>query len=1063
MKKIITYFIDNPLLVNIFVVMLFFGGYISVTSMKKEAYPTVDLRRMVITTVYPGASPLDVELNVTKHLEDEIGSVTGLEKYVSTSAENMSVISVYIDLEAKNPEKIKQDIRSAVDRAKSDFPSGVEEPEIKEIKSDEIPILQYVISSDTLPELTLRKIARDVEDLLEERSFISSVDKYAYRDREFIVRGNSKKMSYKNVSLTDLQTAVANYNLRLGAGRFKSPEKAFSVVTMSLFNDTKEVENVIVRTNFEGQKVRVRDVADVIDSFEERSLYMRGNGTNGILLEIVKNNKADILTAVDDTRITLKKFLKQLRSKYGESLDFIEVYDLSRNTRDMLGITVNNAIVGFCLVFITLVIFLDFKSAFWTAFGLPMAMMVVFITMGFMGININNISLFGIITVLGILVDDGIVLSENIHSKKELGLSAHDAGVIGASEMVVPLVGTISTTILSFMPLAMLGGMVGQFMIELPIVVIIALIGSFLEVFIALPSHLIGHKHLKAKQQGKVHKEKSIESKKWFQALLRGYKNLLKKSLKVRYLVVLIFILMGFAAVKVAKTMNFILFSNDQVKRLFITMEAPNGVNLDGMEKRVEEVEKVLFATIKKEELESIVSKIGNTRTKGDFVPDQENQGVIIINLVPFNRRDRSADDLVKILNKKLDKKHFPKFKKLVVSLDQAGPPVGNPVEVKLLSESTELRKKVGSMVKDFLKTQKGVYGIEDDSDNLKKEIHITFDYDKMYRLGITPSTVSNAAKMAFDGLVVSSIPKNPEDIDVRVTLRDEDKINVDQLKKLLIPTSYGKQVHLEQVASFPEKMAPNAYYHYNGVRTTTISSQLNIEVNNSQKVSIALIKKFRPIMAKYTGIRMKISGEGEETEKTLGSSKTAFLFTIVGIFVVLLLIFKTVTQPLMVITAIPFGFIGIIFSFKAHGVPLGFFALIGGIGLAGVVVNASIVMVDYINQLIKNDEGDSNSFKEHVIEGAGSRLRPIVLTTITTVAGLFPSVYGIGGSNPMIRPLAMAMAYGLIFGTAITLFLIPSLYLIDKDARSLVSRIKNGLHKIISKILGKKTSESES
>jgi len=1141
MNKIISYFAGNRLVVNVFILVVFAGGLFFSSSLRREMFPNVDIKMLTITTVYPGAAPQDVELNVSKKIEDELGKVDGLEKFISTSSENMSLIQVWIDLDEKDPESVKQEIRNAVDRAETEFPSEAKKPVITENKTEMTPILHFLITSSSLSEKELREAALQMEDVIKESEGVSGVTKNAYRDAEIKILADIEKMKDMNISLDQINKSVKSYNIRSGGGSLQSLTDQKSIVTMTQFKNLDEVREVILRSNFSGQRVKIKDIGEVKDDYAEREIYARGNQQNGILLLVTKKENADIIRTADDVKKRVEEFAKKLQNRYAlnktpqemysqltsriaffrtvlkkeanaehvleklgefenevkkgfsgnstpifsqsqrmmekggqfrfslaissirdevkkeifnkmeeykkeyfEKISVLKVMDLTIPTRSMLNIVFNNAIFGFILVFLTLLVALSFRAAFWTAFGIPTALMMTFFLMKLAGFSINTVSLFGIITVLGILVDDGIVVAENIHKYHLRGITGVKGAVLATQEVFVPILGAVLTTVLAFLPLAFMGGIMGEFLYQLPMMVIFALLASLIEVFIALPCHLShsGKKKVKEKKEGKISK-----------ALISGYKKLLFKSLRYRYLILFFFILLLLGSFKILKSMDFVLFSNKEADEIYLLLEGEQGLSLDEMLERSKKMESAVIQEIPYDkEMDALVTTVGNGAGFNQIEPNQKNKSKIQIKLVPYSDRKRTAAEIVESLKVRISKNSelTQLFKKIVLKEKKPGPPVGSPIEVKIISHDDGLRKEFAAKLKDFLQKQPGVFSIEDDSENTKKEIQLQFNYEDMYRLGVNPLVVASTVRMGFNGETVTSISRSKEDIDVVIQLQEKYRYNIGLLKKLLIPTSYqGKQIRLEQIASFPVAETQSSVIRYNGKRAITITGEIDLEKNNAAKIMALIQKDFLPLAKEYPQVQIQIGGEGEKSAESVQDTAKAFLLAIFGIFIILLLIFRSVSQPLLVLAAIPFGLIGVILAFKIHGEPFGFFGMVGAVGLAGVVVNDSIVMVDFMNRLISSMGTFSfEKLKEKITEGAGERLNAVLLTTVTTIAGVLPTVYGVGGSNPMVRPLTMALAYGLLFGTTITLFLLPNIFLIEKDIKQLIGKLKSKIRK---------------
>jgi multidrug efflux pump subunit AcrB len=972
-----------------------------------------------------------VELNVSKNIENELNQVTGLEEYISVSSDNLSVVGVSINIDREDARSIINEVKDAVNRAEAEFPEEVEKPEITEIETENIAILRYLVTSNTLPEETLRIVTDQLEDKLRYLEPVAQIRKTAYREPAIRVQADLPKLDRYRISLSEISRAIRNYNIRSGGGSLESRTSEMGIVTLNQFKDANEVKKVIIRSNFEGKKVRIEQVADVIRDFEERIFFIRGNQRNGIMLEVVKKAQYDIIDTADFIGKKVDAFRKGVQEKYGEELKIVNIFDFSKSTEDLLRITQNNALIGFFLVLVSLLVFLDFRSAFWTAFGIPIALLMVMTAMYAFGFSINNISLFGILTVLGIMVDDGIIVAENIFSKREQGLNLRKASIEGTSQIFPPVLTTITTTIIAFIPLASMSGIIGAFVYQLPMVVIIALIASMLEVFIALPAHISGGLF-----RGKEKKEKKkAEMSKWFKGFLYRYRKFLGKTLKGRYLVFLLFIILFGFTLWMAGRMDFILFSNAQADEIQISLEARFDTPLELMQERVMKVEELIMKNLSYDKnLDSLVSHVGTKDLNAlSYDPPAGNKALIQIMLVPYSQREITAEEMAETLSGQLKEKFD--FGEMIVRTVQAGPPVGKPVEVKIISNNDSLRKEYAEKVKGFLGGIKGVYDIQDDSQDTIREIRLNLNQSEMARLGVQASVVAHIVRTAFSGVEITSIVQKEDDIEIILEVNEKYQRRVEYLKELLVPTFYNNQIRLRQIADFPVYERQIAIRRYEGKRAITITSRIDKDTVTSQEVNQRILERFQEELDRHPELRLKIGGEGEETQESLANAFNSFIYAVIGIFVIVVIIFRSFSQPLIILSAIPFGFIGIVWAFHLHGEPIQFFTLIGGIGLAGVIVNDSIILVHFINQIKK--KGDSfRKVCEKVSDAAGQRLRPVILTTVTTVMGLLPTVYGVGGSNPMLKPLAMALSYGLIFGTTITLILIPNLYLIEADLK---------------------------
>jgi len=426
-----------------------------------------------------------------------------------------------------------------------------------------------------------------------------------------------------------------------------------------------------------------------------------------------------------------------------------------------------------------------------------------------------------------------------------------------------------------------------------------------------------------------------------------------------------------------------------------------------------------------------------------------KNLAVMRVFLVPYDNRERTGAEIVSRL------RHLTAgqtdFKKMLIREQQGGAPIGQPIEIKIISNNDELRNQYANRIEEFLLKQPGIFAYDNDNIEGNHEIRIKFDQNAMYSLGVNPVVLASTLRIAYKGDAVSSIVTQDEDIDIVVQLKKEYRQSVEQLKDILIPSSLpgssNKTVRLGSIATFKVEKSLTSILRFDGKRATTLTSELDYSKNTVPKVIQAVMDKFGPEIKKQPELKLRIGGEGEQSEESLKKGSRAFMIAVLGIFLILLLEFKSFTQPIFVLFTLPFGFIGVVMAFIAHGEPWGFMAIIGLVGLAGVVVNHSIVMVDLINRLKHSRQvNNKKEMLELVVEGTSGRLRPILLTSITAVIGLFPSIYGWGGSVFIIRPIGIAIGYGLIFSTLLTLILIPCFYMIDYDIRSW---IRKGVQKV--------------
>jgi len=648
-------------------------------------------------------------------------------------------------------------------------------------------------------------------------------------------------------------------------------------------------------------------------------------------------------------------------------------------------------------------------------------------------LSINLITLGAIITVLGMLVDHGIVISESIYSYKLEGLSSLEATIKGIKDVIAPVTVTILTTIVAFLPMLYIGGTMGKFIYLYPIIIGVALIASFFEAMFILPNHL-SH----GRQKRRRRKDR-------FAAVADLYQKFLHGILRIRYIVIILFF--ALAAVTLYYTQdtikNFVLLWENTSDAFYINLEAEEGTGLSKTSEFTKKIEDIVMKKVKDDERVSVRTSVGHhTVKKTSSKGNHENWAQVAVYLVPKTERIRTVEGVMRDLKKDINIKKIKEFKKITFSKQVIGPSPGSAVDIKIVGKDEEVKKKVQGEIEEYLATLPGVMDIDNDQKFGKEELKINFDYEKLAQFGLNVESVAQAVRTAYEGTVATTIQTTDQKLDFRVEIEDAYKRDIKFLKNLLIPNAQGRLIKLGQVAVISTQKGKSIINHYNGERVITITASVNKEMTTSTKITQLVKHRFKNIPKEYPGTFLQFKGEAEETEESLQRLIIAFIIAILLIYFLLILLFKSLGQPIIILLTIPFGIVGVLLAFKAHGMPLSFMGIIGMIGLTGVVVNDSVVMVSFINRVMKSDTGQGTKYYiQKITEGAKKRLRPIILTTLTTVAGLIPTVYGIGGDAKTLVPVVMAMAYGLLFATLLTLIFVPAIYMVSMDIRKLFLR----------------------
>ncbi len=1018
MKSFFRFFAERHILATLITLMTIMLGVSTLLDIKRDIYPKVDFGMMVITTRYPGASPEDVELNVTNKIEEELKGISGIEHTTSISMENVSLINVLIEIDAPDHDKIKTEIREAVGRV-TDFPAEVtDSPLIVEPSSTDQAVIEVGISGE-LPYKKLREQARIFERKLKNVSGVSRLEKWGYRAREIRVEVSPEAVDKFQIPMREVITAIQSRNIRGTTGAFESYTSEKDLVTLAQFRDPKEVGDVIVRSSFDGPLVKVKDVATINDDFEDERLLSRINGKAAISFLVFISESADVIRTTDA--------VKELIIKTNEHLpkDVTVVYssDNSRIVRNSFEVVLNNGWIGLAFLLIILPVFLNFRTAIWVAMGIPVAMLGTIFLLPLFGMYLDTITLAGMILVIGIIVDDAIIIAENISRRRELGDSPLEAATEGMREVFLPVLTTILTTFLVFAPMFFMPGVFGKYVVPIPLAITIALFISLVEAMVALPAHLIPG----------LRKGSSGAGRQWFNHLRSAYHRLLSHLLKLRYVFVLIFAGLLVTSIWYAGNyMKFILFPSDQADQFYIGTELSIGTPLQTTSDKIKTIE-AMVAELPEDELASYTTRIG----RNPFIDaESENYAFLAVNLTPYNERSRSAEEVVEALRQKSDE--LQGHGKIVYMISSGGPPVGKPISLQIIGSADALRAQLADSVEAFLGGIAGVKDITRDDKAGKGQVEIKINYDKLARLGLTVADVAQNVRVAYDGEIITSVRYGDEDVDFRVMIQEKARKRLSYLNKLLIPNNRGRLIPLKQVATLQAGPGQSDFRHLDGERTITIEADIEQDTTTPLEVTEAVQSHFN-LDRDWPGTQLGLGGEIFETEQSVSGLFRTMIIAVIGIYFLLALLFNSLTQPFLVMIAIPFGITGVITAFAFHGEPFSFMAIMGVIGLSGVVVNDSLVLVSHINELRRQQP--DKSIRDIVAKGTADRLRAIIMTTLTTVVALLPLAYGLGGTALFMAPMALALGWGLLFATPLTLILVPSLCMIQSDIETIGAR----------------------
>jgi len=1018
MKKLVSYFVERHLLTNI----LFFGLLLMATftwfKIGKEELPEFESNWIRISTIYPGAPAEDVELFVTKPMEDELKGVVGIEEIVATSTVGSSSLRITIDDDFPDKNQVVQDIKDAVLR--TDLPSEVRDlPRIRQFKSAEKAILDIGIYHkdkqflDVKTRAEIQAYILSFENQLLSLPEISSIEKSHYRKPELQIRVDPDEILKQEITLAAIREQIQSNNVRTPIGSLKDAGES-KVTAINELESVASLNEVILRGNYTGSRLKLSDVGTVVDGYEETNSIFKINGHEGVFINVKKNVSTDILSA---QRAVMKFIEKFKRSNKDSPIGIALMDDESYAVTNRLEIVTNNGILGFFLIIIVLLLFLNLKTGFWVAMGIPFSVAFTLIAAQLYGYTVNNMTLAGIIIVLGIVVDDAIIIAENITRHREEGSDWKTAAIEGTLEVVRPITASIITTCVAFIPLIFFEGFFGKLVSYIPFIVILMLLGSLIESLFILPSHMVGRTYLLDRFSGKESKDS------WYHKYELKYERFLLKVFKYRIPILMSFLVfLGSALFLYQKQMKFVMFPREESKEVFVKVTADESFSRRDTAKAIFPIEKMFFED--KENIVASRSSIGLSRRGGEV---RENEASILVELIPADDRPDSLNDLIKLWEEK--SVGLPGIKTAKFLRGRWGNASGSAIELQILENNDLRRSEIAKEIEATLKTMPDVADVEVEVPLLKNEYIFKILQDKLVQFDVAPGQLTSTLRSFVEGSILYSINKGDEEVDVRLTVYDSQKESLDKLLDLRVPNRSGSLAFLRNMVKIEEVKKPVNITRTNYKRVTTLYANPK---KGSKATPLGIAERleedvFPGIYKLYPTAVLAWNGEIEDSRESQGEFTDSVIMVVVLIYMILVIMFDSLAKPFIVLSVVPFGLAGIVFVLIAHGMSVyGFFAAIGALGMIGVVINDAIVMIDKLdNTLAKSKEFSL----ELIAKTAATRLRPVVVTTVTTVVGVLPTAYGLGGYDSLLAEMMLTMGWGLAVGTLITLILIPAIY----------------------------------
>ncbi|NUM42138.1 MAG: efflux RND transporter permease subunit [Leptospiraceae bacterium] len=909
MKNIVQFFIERKMVLDIFLAALFLFGYFSIVNSKKEGFPEIPLNKIFVQTIVPGGSAKDIEINVTSKIEDQIKEVEGIKEIISYSEEGVSKIEIQ-GLEKLKPsqfQKLFSDIENAISKI-DDFPTNIKgKPSIWEVKSSDMPVMEIAYTGEYK---NLKPYLEDLKERLRVLKGVSKIDIIGLGDEEILIKVDPVKARNNFLDLRAIANSLKMRNQEGSAGIIYSNEGEKKVTLEGKYKTTTELLNTELVTNELGNSIKLRDVAQIEFTPEDKKLIVRNNGKPGALLAIRKLGSEDLLKTVDRVNEVLKKEILP------DGVESLVLLDQSTLTRDRINLLVGNSIMGFILVVLVLFYFLNFQTAFWTAFGIPFSLLGMLIFLKVMDISINLISLAGFIIIIGMLVDDAVVIAEKYNTNLESGMGKIDSAVNAVQRMWAPVVASALTTMVAFAPLFLVGGFPGAFIWTIPLMVIVGLSVSLSESFFILPSHLL-HSNIKKVQQKKIMEVlENLYKKSLIWALLNKFKFLFTAT-------VLLFLSLFLLKNYVKKDP----FPQDAAEGFFVNLTFPLGYTSIQTESNLQKIENFLL-NMPKEEILGLSSRIG-VQTESSTIDRgiQNNLATIFVYLTPYQNRKRTANEIMENLRSEIKKLNAKDSFQYSLNLKRIGPPMGKDIEIRVISNNDSLREKKVKSIEEFLKNSKGVNNIDTNSIRGLDEYVLKLNYLVLSVVGLTAEDVLNSIRIAINGIVVTDMSRTDDTVNLRVLL--DDKIHFNDLKKndqdsiqaknlLPIKNKQGNLINLDRMINIQEKTSLASVKHINSIRAEILTAGVDQEIISPVELMDLVRKNFPD----EKNLQIQFSGQPLETNLIFSGLTTAAIFAILGIYLIIALIFQSYTRPIVVMLSLPFMAIGLAFVLVTHNIP---------------------------------------------------------------------------------------------------------------------------------------------
>ena len=1070
--------VRKPVVANLVMFAIIGAGVLLGLGLRREFFPEVSPNRVVVAAPYPGASPDEIERSLAIKIEDRIADLRDVVEINTTVTEGSAQLIIEFR-ESIDIDEAVSDVKREVD-ALQDLPEQSERIIVDKLEPN-LPAVILSIYGDT-SERALKEAALAIREDLRALPGMADVTIDGIRTDEIRVEVRPQAMVEHGLSLPAIADRVRAAMRELPGGTVRTGTQTLSVRTVRVEEDAQLVSNIVIKSE-SGRVLRLGDIADVTYGFRDTDLVTRLESKPAVSLTCFQVGDTDVVKIAELTKAytagmrgdplelnigeRIATFMQSMKNKQleakGKPLDLspvsdrLQAYeagqkwfgrlpgearittDLARFVTGRLELLTRNALQGGALVFMVLVLLLNWRVSFWVAIGLVISLAGTIAMMRMTGITLNLLTMFGLIIVIGILVDDAIVVAENIVARHEEGMPPMQAAIEGAGQVSWPVVTTVLTTVFAFLPLALIEGQIGDFLAALPIVVAVSLLVSLIESLFILPSHMAHtlRETDKAERTGKVSRLSRVEAKfdHWrdrlfTRLLIPHYTRMLIRCVRYRYLTLVAAIAMVIvsAAMVAGGRLEFIFFETEDAESVNVTLRMPIGTPVgetDGFIRRIEQ------AALEQPEIASVyasVGAIGDVNGEGGDI-SQPHLGQLFLELNPVEERDRTSNDVILAIREELGE--LPGVKSLRFE-PIGGGPGGVAISLGVVGSNTEKTQKVVDRIKGMLDEIEAVFDIEDDADAGQRELRFDLK-DGATELGFTRASLGEQVRGAVFGLEPHTFAGNREDVKVRVTYPKDVRSSPVAIEDTYVFTPAGQAVPLIEVARIEEGRGYATVRRLNRERIITVSADVNRQLGNPEEIVASLRQQLTELEREFPGVRIVERGRQKEVAESFSTLPLGMAVAFGLIFVTLAWLFSSYTQPLIVMTAIPFATVGMIWGHIALGFAMTFLSLIGFVALSGIVVNDSLIFMEFFNERKRGPA----SLPLALVRAGRARLRPILLTTITTVLGLTPLMLEQSFQARFLIPMAITIACGLISATGIILLVLPAMLAILSDIKA--------------------------